>query len=109
MVRWRISPCAASLNTLRLRTGVRNGLSDISTRHAVGLHWVSGHAEVRGNEIADEVARGGSVQGFLGPDPALGVSRRDILKGLVVGWSTINGQDGEALVTPKDRLENQSR
>jgi len=26
MVRWRISPCAASLNTLWLRTGVRNGL-----------------------------------------------------------------------------------
>jgi hypothetical protein len=27
-------------------------------------------------------------------------------KGLVVGWSTSIGQDGEALVTPKDRLEN---
>jgi hypothetical protein len=26
MVRWRISPCAASLNTLCLRTDVRNGL-----------------------------------------------------------------------------------
>ena len=26
MVRWRISPCAASLNTLWLRTGVLNGL-----------------------------------------------------------------------------------
>jgi len=27
-------------------------------------------------------------------------------KSLVVGWSTSTGQDGEALVTPKDRLEN---
>jgi len=27
-------------------------------------------------------------------------------KGLVVSWSTINGQDGEALVTLKDRLRN---
>ena len=27
-------------------------------------------------------------------------------KGLVAGWSTSIGQDGEALVTPKDRLKN---
>ena len=27
-------------------------------------------------------------------------------KGLVVGWSTSTGQDDEALVTPKDRLQN---
>jgi len=33
---------------------------------------------VRGNEIADELARVGSVLRFLGPQPALGVSRRDI-------------------------------
>ena len=46
--------------------------------HAVGLYWVPGHAGIRGNEIADEFARGGSGLGFLGPEPALGVSRRDI-------------------------------
>ena len=27
-------------------------------------------------------------------------------KGLVVGWSTIIGKDGEALVIPKDKLKN---
>jgi len=27
-------------------------------------------------------------------------------KGFVAGWLTSIGQDGEALVTPKDRLEN---
>ena len=31
-----------------------------------------------GNEIANELARGGSSLGFLGPELALGVSRRDI-------------------------------
>ena len=33
---------------------------------------------LQGNEIADELARCGSGLGFLGPEPALGVSRRDI-------------------------------
>jgi hypothetical protein len=31
-----------------------------------------------GNEIANELARGGSSLGFLGPEPAIGVSRQDI-------------------------------
>jgi hypothetical protein len=44
----------------------------------MGLYWVPGHAGVRGNEIADELARDGSVLKFVGPEPALGVSRQDI-------------------------------
>jgi ribonuclease HI len=48
-------------------------LSDISIRYAVGLYWVPGHAGVRGNEIADELARGSSILGFLKPEAALGV------------------------------------
>jgi ribonuclease HI len=53
-------------------------LNDISARHAVGLFWVPGHARVRGNEIADKLARGGSVQQFVGPEPVLGLSRQNI-------------------------------
>ena len=44
----------------------------------VGLYWVPGHAGVRGNETAKEFARDGSVLEFVGPEPALGVSRQDI-------------------------------
>jgi hypothetical protein len=46
----------------------------------VGLYsyWVSGHAGVRGNETADELARCGSALGLTGPEPALGVSRQDL-------------------------------
>ena len=39
-------------------------------------------AGVRGNEIGDELARGGSGLGFFGPEPALGISRWDIQKNL---------------------------
>jgi ribonuclease HI len=55
-------------------------LNDISTQHTVGLYWVPGHAGVRGNEIANKLARGGSVQRFVGPEPFLGVSRQNIRK-----------------------------
>jgi hypothetical protein len=52
--------------------------NDISTGHAVGLYWISGHAGARGNEIADELTRDGSALKFVGTDPALWVSRQDI-------------------------------
>ena len=31
-----------------------------------------------GNEIADGLSRGGSTLSFFGPEPAVGVSRRDL-------------------------------
>ena len=37
-----------------------------------------GHAGVRGNEIADRLARDGFGQRFVGPEPFLGVSRQNI-------------------------------
>ena len=60
----------------------QKALNDISVWHVVGLYWVPGHAGVQGNEIADGLAVGGSALRFLGPQPALGVSRCDIMKRL---------------------------
>jgi hypothetical protein len=53
-------------------------LNDISTRHAVGLYWVPGHASVRGNEITHRLIRSGSIQWFVGPEPFLGLSRQTL-------------------------------
>jgi hypothetical protein len=50
----------------------------ISARRAVELYWVSGHAGLRGNETADELARCGSALGFIGPEPAYWVSRQHL-------------------------------
>jgi len=56
----------------------QQALNDISTRHAVGLYWVPGHAGVRGNDIADKLAKSGFVQRFVGLESFLGVSRQNI-------------------------------
>jgi len=87
-----VSICSDSLAAMKALKAVRTtsplvyqcqkALNDISSRHAVGLFWVPGHAGIRGNEIADGLARGGSALRFLGPEPALGVSRRDLQKRL---------------------------
>jgi len=55
-----------------------NGVKFISTRNVVGLYWVPGRVGVRGNEIADELARDGSALKCVRPETALGVSRQDI-------------------------------
>jgi len=56
----------------------QKALHDISTRYTVGVYWVPGHARVKGNDIADKLARDSSVQRFVGPEPFLGVSRQNI-------------------------------
>jgi hypothetical protein len=58
----------------------QKSLNDISTRHSVALSWVLGHSGVRGDEIADEVARVGTGRLFVGLEPTLGVSRQNIRK-----------------------------
>jgi hypothetical protein len=58
----------------------QKALDNISIPYTVGLYWVPGHARVQGNEIADKLARDGSVQRFVGPEPFLGVSRQNIRK-----------------------------
>ena len=62
----------AARTTSPLVQQFQKALNDISTRHTAGLYWVAGHAGVRGNKIADKLARGGSVQKFVGPEPSLG-------------------------------------
>jgi ribonuclease HI len=87
-----ISICSDSQAALKAFQAVRTtsplvyqcqeALNDISARHVVGIFWVPGHAGIRGNEIADGLARDGSALRLLGPQPALGASRCDITKRL---------------------------
>jgi hypothetical protein len=77
----------------------QKALDDISTYHSVGLFWVPGHSGIRGNEIADDLAREGSAHHFVGSEPAVGVSRQCIRRKIqcwmnrqhLVGWRGLVG------------------
>jgi ribonuclease HI len=73
-----LKPLQAAKTTSPLVQQCQQALNEISTRYALGLYWVPGHAGVRGKKIADELVRSGSVQWFVGPEPFLGVSRQNI-------------------------------
>jgi hypothetical protein len=51
-------------------------LKDISTQYSVELFWDPRHSSVGGSEIANGLARKGKVHYFVGPVPALRVSRQ---------------------------------
>jgi hypothetical protein len=70
----------AAKTTSPLVRQCQRALNDISTYHSVGLFWVPGHSGIRGNKIADELAREGSVHHFVGLELALGVLRQSIKK-----------------------------
>jgi hypothetical protein len=76
-------------NNIPICTTVQKALNDMFIQHSVGLFWVPGHYGVHGNEIADGLAREGTVHQFVGLDLALGVSRHNVrkkIKGCIDGW-----------------------
>ena len=72
----------------------------------MGLFWVPGHAGVRGNEIADRLARDGSAQWFVGPEPVLGVSRQNIRRKMKSWMEKKHLALWRGPVVHRDRLEN---
>jgi len=67
----------------------------------VGLFWVAGHSGVQENETANKPTRNGTVQKFVGPEPALGVPRQNIRRKIkswrdnqhtVIWWGLISTQ-----------------
>jgi hypothetical protein len=65
----------AAKTTSPLVRQCQQALNDSSTRHAMGLYWVPGHAGLRGNKIADKLANSVGVQRFVEPESFLGGSR----------------------------------
>ena len=49
-------------------------LTQLARHKSVQLIWVQGHEDTAGNEIADQLARTGSEQPFIGHEPACSIS-----------------------------------
>ncbi|XP_036144334.1 uncharacterized protein LOC114255717 [Monomorium pharaonis] len=49
-------------------------LDELAEKNDVGLIWVPGHAGIKGNEMADLLAKEAAETRLLGPEPAVGIS-----------------------------------
>ncbi|KAJ8916956.1 hypothetical protein NQ315_008356 [Exocentrus adspersus] len=67
-------------------------LSDLTRHNSVELLWVPGHSGIKGNEKVDELARKGSSASYIGPEPAVGVSKT-MVRSQVKEW--VNAQHKE--------------
>ncbi|XP_055700515.1 uncharacterized protein LOC129800265 [Phlebotomus papatasi] len=54
----------------------REMIEMVSHYREVFLHWVPGHCGIAGNEEADRLAVAGAKTEFIGPEPAVGISRQ---------------------------------
>ncbi len=63
-------------------------LQDLTIGNRVTLVWVPGHSGHEGNEIADSLAKEGSLLPFLGPEPAIGISSLSA-RHSIVQWSHV--------------------
>ncbi|KAJ8910154.1 hypothetical protein NQ315_007483 [Exocentrus adspersus] len=70
-------------------------LSDLARHNRVVLLWVPGHSGIKGNEKADGLARKGSSASYIGPEPAVGVSKT-MVRSQVKEW--VNAQHKEYLL-----------
>ena len=53
-------------------------LHDLCQTNVVKLVWVPGHADIEGNELADLLARAGSLRPFIGPEPVIGIPKASV-------------------------------
>lgn len=51
-----------------------NQISNISLTNSLDLVWIPGHSGIKGNDLADSLARAGASITFNGPEPVLPVS-----------------------------------
>jgi ribonuclease HI len=64
-------------------------LIELANHNRVQLVWVPGHEGVAGNETADRLAKIGSEQVFIGPEPACGISMGVAIKA-IRDWTTMS-------------------
>lgn len=60
----------------KLVKNCKDCLNRLARVNQVTISWVPGHEGIEGNEIADQLAKKGAESCFIGPEPAVGVSKQ---------------------------------
>jgi hypothetical protein len=59
-------------NNILLVQQFQKAMTDVPAHNSLGLFWVFGHSGIRGNEIADELAKGGERSAVCWTETCLG-------------------------------------
>ena len=70
-----IKSLASANSRSKIGIACRTQIEELNSANAVHLVWVPGHSSIAGNELADELARSGASHDFIGPEPAIPVSK----------------------------------
>ena len=57
----------------------------LGEENRVTVAWVPGHTGIKGNEVADQLAKAGSQSAFFGPEPVVGISTT-VCRSLIRKW-----------------------
>ncbi|XP_035715971.1 uncharacterized protein LOC118439058 [Folsomia candida] len=63
-------------------------LNHIGETKKVTLHWIPSHHGFEGNEVADLLAKDGTLTGYLGPQPSIPLSRSTVISS-IVNWARL--------------------
>ncbi|XP_062704816.1 uncharacterized protein LOC134287172 [Aedes albopictus] len=70
-----VKALASANSRSKIVIACRTQIEELNSANAVHLLWVPGHSSIAGNELADELARSGASHDFIGPEPAIPISK----------------------------------
>lgn len=79
------------VTTSQLVGECHEALNRLAGINRVTLIWVPGHCGIKGNNVADELAKEGARKRFIGPEPIVGVSNKCLTLELKQ-WRTLEHQ-----------------
>ena len=73
-------------------------LNRLAEKGPTTLLWLPGHSDIRGNEVADRLAKQAKKESLIGPEPATGISQ-SLTNSIIRGW--VESKHKEAMKAPE--------